>query len=146
MRPWLLAYRPGASLTAKSSASMMRADPRFNWLLFGRRQPVYVAFDVLYAGGRDIRVMPLRRRKSVLKRLLGAREDLVVTDGIAGRGSQLFQLVCEQDLEGIVAKRLSDPYAPETVWFKVLNRKYSQKEGRGELFERRAPTRHTKGP
>jgi ATP-dependent DNA ligase len=41
------------------------------------------------------------------------------------------------DLEGIVAKRLADPYAPgRTPWFKILNRSYSQKEGRSELFER----------
>ena len=41
------------------------------------------------------------------------------------------------DLEGIVAKRLGDPYAPgRTTWFKILNRSYSQKEGRSKLFER----------
>ena len=41
------------------------------------------------------------------------------------------------DLEGIVAKRLDDPYAPSrTIWFKILNRSYSQKEGWSELFER----------
>jgi len=41
------------------------------------------------------------------------------------------------DLEGIVAKRLADPYAPgRTTWLKILNRSYSQKEGRSELFER----------
>ena len=47
------------------------------------------------------------------------------------------QLVAEQDLEGIVAKRLADPYTPgRTIWWKILNRTYSQKEGRSELFER----------
>jgi bifunctional non-homologous end joining protein LigD len=110
--------------------------PRFNWLMFRRRAPVYVAFDVLFAEGKDLREMPLRWRKSVLKRLLCGRRDLVVMDGITGEGSQLFQLVCEQDLEGIVAKRLADPYEPETQWFKVLNRGYSQKERRAELFAR----------
>ena len=35
------------------------------------------------------------------------------------------------------AKRLADPYAPgRTTWWKVLNRAYSQKAGRSELFER----------
>jgi len=42
------------------------------------------------------------------------------------------------DLEGLVAKRLADAYEPgKTRWWKVLNRNYSQKIGRGELFERR---------
>ena len=46
-------------------------------------------------------------------------------------------LVAGMDLEGIVAKRLGDPYAPgRTNWFKILNRAYSQKDGCTELFER----------
>jgi ATP-dependent DNA ligase len=49
----------------------------------------------------------------------------------------LFELVTEMDLEGIVAKRLADPYAPETTtWWKVLNAPNSQREGRSERFER----------
>ena len=80
--------------------------------------------------------MPLRWRKSVLKRLLRGRRDLIVIDGVAGRGTRLFELVCEQDLEGIVAKRTADPYGPDTTWWKIPNRAYSQKEGRGELFTR----------
>jgi len=35
------------------------------------------------------------------------------------------------DLEGIVAKRLLDPYAPGTEWRKVRNPAY---EGRQDLF------------
>ena len=39
--------------------------------------------------------------------------------------------------EGIVAKRLVDPYAPgRTVWWKIMNRAYSQKDERSELFDR----------
>jgi hypothetical protein len=38
--------------------------------------------------------------------------------------------------ESIVAKRLTDPYGPRTKWWKILNRDYSQKAGRAELFER----------
>jgi hypothetical protein len=40
------------------------------------------------------------------------------------------------DLEGIVAKRKADPCGPETVWYKVKNRTYTQAEGRWELFQR----------
>jgi ATP-dependent DNA ligase len=43
------------------------------------------------------------------------------------------------DLEGIVAKRLADPYAPRVSWFKIKNPDYSQKEGRGDLFNRPRP-------
>jgi len=43
------------------------------------------------------------------------------------------------DLEGIVAKHATAPYVADrekTTWFKILNREYSQKQGREELFER----------
>ena len=55
------------------------------------------------------------------------------------RKQALFQRVCELDLEGIVAKQKSAPYVTEreqSTWFKILNRNYSQKDGREELFER----------
>jgi ATP-dependent DNA ligase len=73
-----------------------------------------------------------------LKRLAKrARNWIAITDGVKGEGRRLFERVAEMDLEGIVAKRLADPYAPgSTIWWKVLNRSYSQKEGRSELFER----------
>ena len=51
----------------------------------------------------------------------------------------LFEQVCARDLEGIVAKHKSAPYVTEreqSTWFKILNREYSQKDGREELFER----------
>src|SRR5689334_3869910 len=111
--------------------------PRFNALLFHRSVPVYVAFDVLYAHGEDLRSRPLKARKTILKRLLRGRHDMVVLDGIPGRGNQLFQAVCELDLEGIVAKRLSDTYVRETPWLKITNPSYSQKQSRKDLFRRR---------
>ena len=48
-------------------------------------------------------------------------------------GTALFQRVCELDLEGIVAKQKSAPHVAEreqSTWFKILNREYSQKDGK----------------
>jgi ATP-dependent DNA ligase len=56
---------------------------------------------------------------------------------IAECGRDLFAAAERLDLEGIVAKRSKDPYAPSTVWYKVKNRAYTQMEGRGELFHPR---------
>jgi hypothetical protein len=42
--------------------------------------------------------------------------------------------MCANDLEGIVAKRLGDPYEPRVKWLKIKNGDYSQREGRGDLF------------
>src|SRR5262247_1083265 len=44
--------------------------PVFRDLLFRRRQCVFVAFDVLYLNGKDLRTLPLIERKELLKRLL----------------------------------------------------------------------------
>jgi ATP-dependent DNA ligase len=46
-------------------------------------------------------------------------------------------LACENDLEGIVAKRRSDPYLPEQAsWLKICNQDHSQWVGREDLLER----------
>jgi ATP-dependent DNA ligase len=58
-----------------------------------------------------------------------------VVDGMAGNGTALYRKVCEFDLEGVVAKRMSDPYGPNTKWFKVLNPAVQGR--RAELFDRR---------
>ena len=54
-------------------------------------------------------------------------------------GAEVTADLLEQrkQLEGIVAKRLADPYGPQTKWWKIPNPSYSHKEGRAELFERR---------
>jgi hypothetical protein len=53
----------------------------------------------------------------------------------------LFPLACEQDLEGIVAKRKFDPYiAGQASWTKIRNTNYSQWEGPEELFDRERET------
>jgi ATP-dependent DNA ligase len=56
---------------------------------------------------------------------------------VEGRGCELYQLICAHDLEGIVAKRLGDPYGPRTRWLKIKNPDYSQAEGRHEFFNER---------
>ena len=56
------------------------------------------------------------------------------------KASRLFEVVCERDLEGIVAKHRQSRYVVEDGnpgWVKVRNRHYSQLVGRDELFERR---------
>ena len=54
---------------------------------------------------------------------------------IEQNGTELYRLTCEQDLEGIVAKLKHGAYGKG--WFKIRNPRYSQYEGRSELFEKR---------
>jgi ATP-dependent DNA ligase len=49
-------------------------------------------------------------------------------------------LICQRDLEGIVAKHRNSRYLiaeGNPPWIKIRNRGYSQMIGRDELFERR---------
>jgi bifunctional non-homologous end joining protein LigD len=46
--------------------------PAFNDLLFGRREPSYVAFDVLFVDGQDVRGLPLKERRALLEKVVRA--------------------------------------------------------------------------
>ena len=59
---------------------------------------------------------------------------LLFASHIERNGVEFFRSTCEQDLEGIVAKLKYGRYGEG--WFKIRNPKYSQREGRRELFER----------
>ena len=116
--------------------------PVFRDLLLGRRQCVFIAFDLLFMNGRDLRTLPLVERKALLKKLTGRRKRtrLLYLDHVEHDGRLLFEQIVKMDLEGIVCKRKDSPYKaseqPSRHWIKVKNSKYSQLEGREELFER----------
>jgi bifunctional non-homologous end joining protein LigD len=112
--------------------------PQFYDLLRRRTPQQFVAFDLLWLDGRDLRSLPLVERKRQLRAIVPARSSaLLYCDHIATRGVELFERVCGLDLEGIVAKRKDGLYTPEeTSWVKIKNPAYSEVEGRGELFEK----------
>jgi ATP-dependent DNA ligase len=54
------------------------------------------------------------------------------------RGVDLFRVICEMDMEGIVGKHKTALYTPEeTSWVKIKDRAYSQAIGRHEFFDKR---------
>jgi bifunctional non-homologous end joining protein LigD len=107
----------------------------FGALMAGRGNLHYAAFDVLWLKGKDLRSCPLWRRKRFLDRLVKTTSTVLSrVFSVRGRGRELFAAVERLDLEGLVAKRRLDPYAADTVWYKVKNRAYTQMEGRGDLF------------
>jgi bifunctional non-homologous end joining protein LigD len=109
----------------------------FRALLTGRGNPHYAAFDALWVNGKDLRALPLVRRKRALHKLVWATSTpLSQVFTVEERGRDLFAAAQRIDLEGIVAKRKDGPYAPGTVWYKIRNPAYTQAEGRWELFQR----------
>jgi bifunctional non-homologous end joining protein LigD len=120
-----------------------RGRPQFKNLLFRRgNPPCFFAFDLLTWDGKDLRNERLLDRKQELRRLLAKTRPpfpLRYAEHVEGSGTALFQRVCKLDSEGIVAKHKFGNYVTErehSTWFKIVNREYSQKDGREELFER----------
>jgi hypothetical protein len=88
---------------------------------------------------RGFALLALAGRKQKLHGLVPTNgERLLYCDHVEGMGEELFDLACQGDLEGIVAKRKFDPYVLDgsSVWLKIRNRNYSQWVEREELFER----------
>ncbi|KRR26951.1 ATP-dependent DNA ligase [Bradyrhizobium lablabi] len=75
---------------------------------------IFFAFDLLFAGGEDLRQLPLRERKERLKRLLERRngkERLIrYVDHFEERGDAVLESARKLSLEGIVSKKLAAPY------------------------------------
>ena len=135
-----LAARLAASLAPRSAILdgeilvMGEHGPDFKALFYSRREPCYAAFDLLWLDGRDLRALPLWRRKKMLHTLV-APTPVGFVDHVDDPA--LYAVVSQRDLEGIVAKRRSDPYRQDTRWVKVKVATYTQLQGRWELFDRR---------
>ena len=79
-------------------------------------------FDLLAVERLSTTMQPYWERRALLEQLEveSARVRLVAT---FEDGEALFAAVCERGLEGVIAKRLRDPYRPgERVWVKTKNR------------------------
>lgn len=113
---------------------MSSGGPDFYALFFRRGEPAYAAFDLLWLDGRDLRELPLWRRKRALQKLV-AKTPIAYVDHVDDPA--LYTAAVERDLEGIVAKRRGDPYGVATEWVKIKHPGYTQMQGRWELFDRR---------
>lgn len=88
--------------------------------------PVFVAFDCLYARGKDILREPLRRRRKVLeKELAGAPGPIFVARRLAADGLEAWEEVKAYGWEGLVAKDADSIYEPGVrtkSWIKVKHK------------------------
>ena len=67
-------------------------------------------FDVLHLDGRDLRGVPLRDRKRVLRAALRWEEPLRFTPHRNADGEAVWREACERGWEGVIAKRASSRY------------------------------------
>ena len=125
---------------AKLSVLMVRVSRSFGLALSPWHAVLFcIRLAARWQGWRPERLIDRQQELRRLLKSLPALSPLRYAEQVDGCGTELFQRVCELDLEGIVAKHATAPYVSareETTWLKILNREYSQREGREELFER----------
>ncbi|HEX5258448.1 MAG TPA: DNA ligase D [Sphingomicrobium sp.] len=83
---------------------------------------VFYAFDLLVDRGEDIKRLPNIVRKDRLASLLaGVNPPIIYGDHVIGKGEALFNQICKQAGEGILAKRSDAPYkgARTRNWLKI---------------------------
>ncbi|GLS44307.1 DNA ligase D [Methylobacterium brachythecii] len=94
-------------------------------LTTGEIDPViFYVFDLLYLDGRDLRSLPLTRRKDLLQQALddaGSDARIRFSEHLVEDGEAMARHACQLGLEGIIAKRASAPYRSgrSDLWRKV---------------------------
>jgi bifunctional non-homologous end joining protein LigD len=88
--------------------------------------------------GKDLRNLALIERKQHLKRLVKQSKNPALLFANHGdqHGVELFCMVCEKNLEGIVAKHRDSRYDASAKWIKIKNTTYTQTERRHQLLKR----------
>jgi bifunctional non-homologous end joining protein LigD len=77
-----------------------------------RRVRVFLyVFDLLWLDGHDVRRLPLRSRKRLLRDTLHFRGDVRLTQHRNERGEEMYAEACAKGWEGLIAKRADSPYA-----------------------------------
>ncbi|WP_240415046.1 RNA ligase family protein [Paenibacillus periandrae] len=95
---------------------------------YRNQSPVsYVVWDILFHKGRDLRKLPLAKRRSILESVLITSDYFSIVPQIDTRGEDLYQSIVERSMEGIVAKRKSSTYVSRRShdWIKVINYQYA---------------------
>jgi bifunctional non-homologous end joining protein LigD len=70
----------------------------------------YYVFDLLWLDGRDVRPLPLRTRKRLLRDSITFADPLRWTAHRNREGEAMFRDACRKGWEGVVAKRADSPY------------------------------------
>ena len=104
----IVAFEGKITSFAKLQGRMQLSDPEA-----ARRTGIAVylyLFDVVWLDGYDLGRLPLRARKSVLRRALSFTDPLRFLPHRNEHGERLFREACEKGLEGVIAKRTDSPY------------------------------------
>ena len=84
----------------------------------------YLVFDLLHLDGRSLLDLPYTQRREALAELSLSGESWRTTPWFAGHGDAVLAASKEQQLEGLVMKRLTSTYVPgarSKTWLKLKN-------------------------
>ena len=94
-----------------------------NWRSEADGNLIYYVFDLLWYNGKDIMELPLSERQAILKEILPAGDDTIRLSQIfTSSGLDFFAAAKKMGLEGIMAKRSSSLYSPDSrnkEWLKI---------------------------
>jgi bifunctional non-homologous end joining protein LigD len=81
----------------------------------------FVAFDLLYADGKDLRSQPLEERKTLLERLIRNTDLVLYSKHVVERGKDLYDIARRRQLEGIIGKLRTSKYQERRSrdWVKI---------------------------
>ena len=117
---------PNGTILDGEIVAFKNGRPDFEQVLKGEAAR-FVAFDVLYTGYESLLALPFIERRTILEELIRQNPlpPLALSEGFPGKGKALYQSACEQGLEGVMAKKLSSPYAAgkrNGAWIKIKRR------------------------
>jgi bifunctional non-homologous end joining protein LigD len=86
-----------------------------------RERLTFVAFDLLYADGRDLRKQPLVDRKALLERVIVDDACVMYSKHVVGAGIALFEQAAKRGLEGVIGKKAASTYQERRTrdWVKI---------------------------
>ncbi|MFP9100461.1 DNA ligase D [Flavobacterium sp. RHBU_24] len=117
-----------------------------NWRSEADGDLVYYIFDLLWCEGKDLVNLPLSERQAILKEILPTNDDHVrLSQVFAANGLEFFEAARKMQLEGIMAKKSSSTYHPDSRskdWLKVkVNKRqevviggFTKNEGSSKTF------------
>ncbi|SCW38919.1 bifunctional non-homologous end joining protein LigD [Rhizobium mongolense subsp. loessense] len=85
-------------------------------------EAIFMAFDLLYFDGHDLRKLEFTARRHLLEGLIKTRDDVIrLSEEIEADGDRLYFAACEHGLEGIIAKDRESTYRSGRLgdWLKI---------------------------
>ncbi|PAW92780.1 DNA ligase D [Mucilaginibacter sp. MD40] len=117
-----------------------------NWRSEADGELVYYIFDILWYNGKDLTSLPLSQRQAILKEVIPDNDDRVrLSQTFKANGTEFFEAARKIGLEGIMAKKASSTYIPDSrskEWLKIkINKRqevviggFTRNEGTSKQF------------